>query len=296
MGAQRALRVLAGEHPEPRIADGGAWAELSGAWSGAWGAAEGAAEAAWGYVEGSVAFDVGLLQGAWDAVWSTLTGLAGLVKLPFETVWALARDLITGTLVGKAKELWDAASKLNPGALVGAAGTLLGLALKDVLSKWNDSDAIKKWNFRGFVVGEVVVQVLLTFFSGGELLAARALSRVGGLADLIEHVGVMGQLREAAGALKGGAAGAGGGARVGGLDAQDSGGGAGGPQRGGYQPPAHAAAVAAGAPQPAQRPRPAQGAGLRLALPRQPQGGRGLADQPRRRRSTGRREALDDRG
>jgi len=113
---------------------GGAWAELSGAW--------GAAEAAWGYVEGSVAFDVGLLQGAWDAVWSTITGLAGLVKLPFETVWALARDLITGTLVGKAKELWDAASKLDPGALVGAAGTLLGLALKDVLSKWNDPDVI----------------------------------------------------------------------------------------------------------------------------------------------------------
>jgi len=47
---------------------GGAWAELSGAWSGAWGAAEGAAAAAWGYVEGNVAFDVGLLQGAWDAV------------------------------------------------------------------------------------------------------------------------------------------------------------------------------------------------------------------------------------
>jgi len=148
----------------------------------------------------------GLLQGAWDAVWSTITGLAGLAKLPFDLVFGLVRDLITGTLVGKAKELWDVASQLNPGALLEGAGTLLGLALTDFAAKWNDPDLIKKWNFRGFVVGEAVAQVLLTVFSGGELLAVRALSRVGKLADLIEHLGVMGQLKGAAGALKGGAA------------------------------------------------------------------------------------------
>jgi len=146
---------------------GGAWADLSGAWSGAWGAAWGAAAAAWGYVEGNVAFDVALLQGTWDAVWSTLTGLAGLAKLPFETVWALARDLFAGTLVGKAKELWDVASKLNPGELVGAAGTLLGLALTDFAAKWNDPDLIKTWNVRDYVVGEAPVQVLLAVFSAG---------------------------------------------------------------------------------------------------------------------------------
>jgi len=90
----------------------------------------------------------GLLQGAWDAVWSTLTGLAGLAKLPFDLVFGLVRDLITGTLVGKAKELWDVASQLNPGALLEGAGTLLGLALTDFAAKWNDSDLIKRWNFR----------------------------------------------------------------------------------------------------------------------------------------------------
>ena len=149
---------------------------------------------------------MGLLQGAWDAVWSTITGLAGLAKLPFDLVVGLVRDLLTGTLVGKAKELWDVASQLNPGALLEGAGTLLGLALTDFAAKWNDPDVIKKWNFRGFVVGEAVAQVLLTFFSGGELLAARVLSRVGRLADLIVHVGAMGRLRAAVGALTGGAA------------------------------------------------------------------------------------------
>jgi len=78
--------------------------------------------------------------------------LAGLAKLPVDLVFGLVRDLLTGTLVGKAKELWDVASRLNPGALVGAAGTLLGLALKDVAAKWNDPDVIKRWNFQGFVV------------------------------------------------------------------------------------------------------------------------------------------------
>ncbi len=124
---------------------GGAWADLSGAWNGAWSAAEGAAAAVWTYVEGNVAFDVGLIEGAFNAVWGTLTGLAGLAKLPFDLVVGLVRDLITGTLVGKAQELWDAVTHLDPGRLVGAAGTLLGLALTDFAAKWNDPDLIKKW-------------------------------------------------------------------------------------------------------------------------------------------------------
>jgi len=73
-------------------------------------------------------------------------------------VVGLVRDLITGTPVDKAGELWDAASQLTPGALVGAAGTAVGLALTDFAAKWNDPDVIKRWNFRGFVVGEAVAQ------------------------------------------------------------------------------------------------------------------------------------------
>ncbi len=182
---------------------GGAWAELSGAWSGAWSATEGAAEAAWGYVEGNVAFDVGLLQGAWDAVWSTITGLAGLAKLPFDLVFGLVRDLITGTLVGKAGALWDTVTHLDLGKLLGTAGTAVGLALKDFAAKWNDPDVIKRWNFRGFVVGEALVQVLLTVFSGGAFAALKAVSRAGELADLIARVPAVERLVGAAGDLKG---------------------------------------------------------------------------------------------
>ncbi len=182
---------------------GGAWAELSGAWSGAWSATEGALNAAWTYAEGSVAFDVGLIQGAWDAVWSTLTGLAGLAKLPFEVVWALVRDLLTGTLVGKAGDLWTTVTHLDLGKLLGAAGTAVGLALKDVAAKWNDPDVIKRWNVRGFVVGEALVQVLLTVFSGGAFAALKAVSRAGEVADLIARVPTVERLVGAAGDLKG---------------------------------------------------------------------------------------------
>jgi len=182
---------------------GGAWAELSGAWSGAWGAAEGALQTAWTYAEGSVAFDVGLLQGAWDAVWSTVTGLAGLAKLPFEVVWALVRDLLTGTLVGKAGDLWNMVTHLDLGTLLGAARTAVGLALTDVAAKWNDPDVIKRWNVRGFVVGEALVQVLLTVFSGGAFAALKAVSRAGELADLIARVPAVERLVGAAGDLKG---------------------------------------------------------------------------------------------
>jgi len=62
---------------------------------------------------------------------------------------------------------------------------------------------IKRWNVRGFVVGEAVVQVLLTFFSGGAFAALKAVSRTGELADLIARVPAVERLVGAAGDLKG---------------------------------------------------------------------------------------------
>ena len=113
------------------------------------------------------------------------------------------RDLLTGTLVGKAGDLWTTVTHLDLGKLLGAAGTAVGLALKDVAAKWNDPDVIKRWNFRGFVVGEALVQVLLTVFSGGAFAALKAVSRAGELADLIARVPVVERLVGAAGDLKG---------------------------------------------------------------------------------------------
>jgi len=121
-------------------------------------------------------------------------------------VVGLVRDLLTGTLVGKAGELWDMVTHLDLGTLRGAAGTAVGLALKDFAAKWNDPDVIKRWNFRGFVAGEALVQVLLTVFSGGAFAALKAVSRTGELADLIARVPAVERLVGAAGDLKGGVA------------------------------------------------------------------------------------------
>jgi len=121
-------------------------------------------------------------------------------------VVGLVRDLLTGTLVGKAGELWDMVTHLDLGTLRGAAGTAVGLALKDFAAKWNDPDVIKRWNVRGFVAGEALVQVLLTVFSGGAFAALKAVSRTGELADLIARVPAVERLVGAAGDLKGGVA------------------------------------------------------------------------------------------
>ncbi len=118
-------------------------------------------------------------------------------------MFGLVRDLLTGTLVGKAGALWTTVTHLDLGTLLGAAGTAVGLAVKEFTSRWNDPDVIKRWNVRGFVVGEAVVEVLLTVFSGGAFAALKAVSRTGELADLIARVPAVERLVGAAGDLKG---------------------------------------------------------------------------------------------
>jgi len=50
-------------------------------------------------------------------------------------VFGLVRDLLTGTQVGKAGDLWTTVTHLDLGALLGTAGTAVGLAVKEFTSR-----------------------------------------------------------------------------------------------------------------------------------------------------------------
>lgn len=153
-----------------------------------------AGAAALTYAEGAAAFDAGLLAGALEAVWDTLIGLVTGVPHLVGLAWDLLRSLLAGHLMGQAGALWDAVTRLDIKRLVGAA-------LADIAQQWDDPDVLKRWFFRGKVVGEAVVQVLLTVFSDGAFAALRAVSKAGELADMLEALPAVGRLRAAARAL-----------------------------------------------------------------------------------------------
>jgi hypothetical protein len=124
-----------------------------------------------------VAFPAGLIVGALECVYDTVAGLV-------EIIWKLLKSIVTGSLLSDLEELADGLSKLFTDKKTRDAA-LGGLA--DWLDeKWNNSSTVKRWYWRGWIIGYVVAEVLLTFFSGGEALMAQAASKFGTLIKAIK--------------------------------------------------------------------------------------------------------------
>jgi hypothetical protein len=124
-----------------------------------------------------VAFPAGLIVGALECVYDTVAGIV-------EMVWKLIKSIVTGSLLSDLEELADGLTKLFTDPKTRGAALE---ALADWLDeKWNNSSAVKRWYWRGWIIGYIVAEVLLTFFSGGEALIAQAAQKFGALIKLIK--------------------------------------------------------------------------------------------------------------
>ena len=124
-----------------------------------------------------VAFPAGLIVGALECVYDTVAGIV-------EMVWKLIKSIVTGSLLSDLEELADGLSKLFSDPKTRGAALA---ALADWLDeKWNNPSVVKRWYWRGWIIGYIVAEVLLTFFSGGEALLAKAAEKFGALIKLIK--------------------------------------------------------------------------------------------------------------
>lgn len=125
----------------------------------AWQAARRAAEATGDFLLGSVAFQAGVIHGALESVWDLVTGLFDLAKL----LWDIFKSAITGNILSDVKGLWELVKSLQPSALIDAG-------LKAFLRRWNDPSFLRRWHFRGWVVGYAVAEILMAVVSGSATL------------------------------------------------------------------------------------------------------------------------------
>ncbi len=169
----------------------GAWSTVAHAWSGA----EQAAAGLFRFEAASAIFDAGLAAGVVMMVWDTLVGVVTAVPL----VLQLLKGLIFDHLIAKAQDLWKALSQVQWGQALGA---LAGIFMAD----WDNPDFIKRWFFRGQIIGEAVAFLLLTFFSGGIAAALKGVSLVGKVADAIKGIEAVSALLKGAAVLRGTAA------------------------------------------------------------------------------------------
>lgn len=92
-------------------------------------------------------------------MWDLLTGLVDLVEL----IWDILKSIFTGELLSDLKGLWELVGSLNPSQLIDAG-------IDAFLSRWNASDFLRKWHFRGWVVGYALAEILMAVISGAATL------------------------------------------------------------------------------------------------------------------------------
>ncbi len=127
---------------------------------------------------GTAAFVAGLLHGALESLWDFVTGIVDLLQL----LWQLLVSAIKRELHPALKQLWDVVSTLSPGQLIDAG-------VKAFLDKWNDKDLLRKWHFRGWLVGYAIAEIAMMFLGGAAVLKwAGKTSRLGKLLQKIPGV------------------------------------------------------------------------------------------------------------
>jgi LysM repeat protein len=111
------------------------------------------------YILGHAAFSAGLIHGMLESIWDLLTGLVDLVEL----VGKIIKSLITGEFLSDLKKLWDLIEKMDFKALV-------EVGLEAFRSRWYDKNFLKKWHFRGWVVGYAIAEIVMAVISGAASL------------------------------------------------------------------------------------------------------------------------------
>ncbi|QAT88302.1 hypothetical protein EJ065_6777 [Corallococcus coralloides] len=122
----------------------------------AWKTARGVADAVADFSMGTAAFIAGFIHGALESLWDVLVGFKDLAVM----FWDILASLFTGSLLSDASALWRDVSKLDWKALVD--GWVVRFD-----EQWNATDLLRRWHFRGWVVGYALMEALMLFCSGG---------------------------------------------------------------------------------------------------------------------------------
>lgn len=138
------------------------------------------------FLLGTGAFVVGLLHGALESVWDVFVGLKDLAVM----AWDLVKWLF-GLITGDSKGLFDSLKDVNWSELVQGW-------IDDFDAKWNHDSILKKWHFRGWVIGYAIAEVLMLFFSGGIIQGIKWVGKSAKVAKVISKIPKIAKLKEAA--------------------------------------------------------------------------------------------------
>ncbi|WNG25525.1 hypothetical protein F0U62_16995 [Cystobacter fuscus] len=122
------------------------------------------------FLLGRIAFEAGILHGALQSVWDTLVGL---VEIPLQ-IWSVLKSTFTGDFWAFLKELWqwvDNLSRQLLNELLQVLKDFIKGLVNDFIARWNSENFLRKWHFRGWVVGYIIAETMMAVFTEGVTLA-----------------------------------------------------------------------------------------------------------------------------
>ncbi len=140
---------------------------------------------------GPPVFLAGLIHGALESLWDALVGIVEL----FGMAWDILKALFTGTLGSKASELWKQISSLDVGKLIEH-----GIDVLD--QKWNDPSLLKRWHYRGWLTGYIVMEVITLFFTDGLIEGVKVVAQSAKVAKFVEAIPILKEVVDLAKAMK----------------------------------------------------------------------------------------------
>ncbi len=146
-----------------------------------------AAAAVGEFLLGAGAFVVGLLHGALESVWDILVGLKDLAVMAGDLIkWLVGR--ISGD---NSEGLFDSLKGINWSELVQGW-------IDDFEDQWDNKSLLKKWHFRGWVMGYAIAEVVMLFFSGGIIQGIKWVGKSAKVAKIISQLPKIARLEKIA--------------------------------------------------------------------------------------------------
>ncbi|MBM7113369.1 LysM peptidoglycan-binding domain-containing protein [Archangium primigenium] len=111
------------------------------------------------FLLGSAAFIAGVVHGILESLWDLLTGIIELVEL----LWKIVKSLLTGAFFEDLEKLWGLVEALDFNALI-------EVGLEAFRTRWYEPDLLRRWHFRGWVVGYAIAEIVMAVVTGSAAL------------------------------------------------------------------------------------------------------------------------------
>jgi hypothetical protein len=137
--------------------------------------------------QGIAGFTAGVYEGFFGAIVDALEGLWEIGKGIISTIG----DVFTGEIFEKIEDLYNEFKNLTWDKVKQIVESLLSAIVEgvnDFKKNWSHPDMYKKWNFRGRIVGNVLLEVVLAILTAGAGNALKWAGRLGKIAPKLAKI------------------------------------------------------------------------------------------------------------